>query len=856
MKRVYLFEEGNKEMINILGGKGGNLAEMKKIGLPIPEGIIISTDACREYYKDGQTISEKLKNEVLEQIDKLEKITGKEFEGDRPLLVSVRSGAPVSMPGMMDTILNLGMNDKTVEKMMGIFHNEEFVYDLYFRFIQMFAEIVMGVEKEKFFKLKEELGKEVDRKELIARAKELYGEETGKEFPECAKEQLFMAVDAIFNSWENERAKVYRRINRIDDEMGTAVVVQEMVFGNLNEKSGTGVAFTRNPSNGDKEIFGEYLLKAQGEDIVAGIRTPEPIERLKEQLPEVYSEFSKIAKILEEHNKDMQDIEFTIEDGKLFLLQTRNGKRSPYAAVKIAVEMVREGLLSKEEAIVKVDPAVLPQLLHGNFEESAIKKATLLGKGLAGSAGVAIGRVVFASERVHTKEMTILVREETSPEDIKGISLAQGIVTVKGGATSHGAVVARGMGKCCVTGCGAIKIDDIRREMHINGYTVKEGEFISISGYTGEIYLGKVPLTKPQFDENLKEFVAWCKEIKRLGIRMNADTVGDASLGKGFGAEGIGLCRTEHMFFQKDKIWTIRGMILSHNPEEVRLALEKLHDMQKEDFYNIFKVVGNDVVIVRLLDPPLHEFLPKEQKDKEKMCEILNVSYEEIERRIRNLKDENPMLGHRGCRLAVTRPELYNIQARAIIEASIQCKREGIDVKPEIMIPLIIGAKELQFIKKNLIKEIERVFEGERMRVDYKLGTMMETPRACLLADEIATDVDFFSFGTNDLTQTTMGLSRDDSVKFMPEYYENGILKVEPFATIDERGVGKLVKLAVELGRKGNKEIEMGVCGEHGGDPKSIEFFDRVGLDYVSCSPFRVLVAIVAAAQSHILHKN
>lgn len=856
MKRVYLFEEGNKEMINILGGKGGNLAEMKKIGLPIPEGIIISTDACREYYKDGQTISEKLKNEVLEQIDKLEKITGKEFEGDRPLLVSVRSGAPVSMPGMMDTILNLGMNDKTVEKMMGIFHNEEFVYDLYFRFIQMFAEIVMGVEKEKFFKLKEELGKEVDRRELIARAKELYGEETGKEFPECAKEQLFMAVDAIFNSWENERAKVYRRINRIDDEMGTAVVVQEMVFGNLNEKSGTGVAFTRNPSNGDKEIFGEYLLKAQGEDIVAGIRTPEPIERLKEQLPEVYSEFSKIAKILEEHNKDMQDIEFTIEDGKLFLLQTRNGKRSPYAAVKIAVEMVREGLLTKEEAIMKVDPAVLPQLLHGNFEESAIKKATLLGKGLAGSAGVAIGRVVFASERVHTKEMTILVREETSPEDIKGISLAQGIVTVKGGATSHGAVVARGMGKCCVTGCGAIKIDDIRREMHINGYTVKEGEFISISGYTGEIYLGKVPLTKPQFDENLKEFVAWCKEIKRLGIRMNADTVGDASLGKGFGAEGIGLCRTEHMFFQKDKIWTIRGMILSHNPEEVRLALEKLHDMQKEDFYNIFKVVGNDVVIVRLLDPPLHEFLPKEQKDKEKMCEILNVSYEEIERRIRNLKDENPMLGHRGCRLAVTRPELYNIQARAIIEASIQCKKEGIDVKPEIMIPLIIGAKELQFIKKNLIKEIERVFEGERMRVDYKLGTMMETPRACLLADEIATDVDFFSFGTNDLTQTTMGLSRDDSVKFMPEYYENGILKVEPFATIDERGVGKLVKLAVELGRKGNKEIEMGVCGEHGGDPKSIEFFDRVGLDYVSCSPFRVLVAIVAAAQSHILHKN
>lgn len=856
MKKVYLFAEGNKKMINILGGKGGNLAEMKSIGLPIPEGIIISTDACKEYYRDGQIISTELREEILEKIERLQELTGKRFEGDKPLLVSVRSGAPVSMPGMMDTILNLGMNDKTAEAMIKIFKNEEFVYDLYFRFIQMFSEIVMGVEKELFFELRKKLRGRVSNPELINRAKIMYWEETGNFFPESVQEQLFMAVNAIFNSWENERAKVYRRINRIDDNMGTAVVVQEMVFGNLNEKSGTGVAFTRNPSNGEKEVFGEYLLKAQGEDIVAGIRTPEPIARLKEQLPSVYEEFIKIAKILETHNKDMQDIEFTIEDEKLFLLQTRNGKRSPYAAVKIAVDMVKEGLLTKEEAVMKVDPAVLPQLLHGNFEPEALKKATLLGKGLAGSAGVAIGRVVFASERVHTKEMTILVREETSPEDIKGISLAQGIVTVKGGATSHGAVVARGMGKCCVTGCGDIKIDDIKREMYINGYRVKEGEFISISGYTGEIYQGKVALTEPKFDENLKEFVSWCKEIKRLGIRMNADTVADAQLGKGFGAEGIGLCRTEHMFFQKDKIWTIRGMILSHNPEEVEVALEKLHNMQREDFYNIFKVVENDVVIVRLLDPPLHEFLPKEQKDKEKMAEILGISLEEIERRIRNLKDENPMLGHRGCRLAVTRPELYNIQARAIIEAGIQCKREGLKVKPEIMIPLVIGAKELQFIKRNLLAEIEKVFADEGMRIEYKLGTMMETPRACLLADEIATDVDFFSFGTNDLTQTTMGLSRDDSVKFMPEYYENGILKVEPFATIDERGVGKLVKLAVELGRKGNSDIEMGVCGEHGGDPKSIEFFDRVGLDYVSCSPFRVLVAIVSAAQSHILHRN
>lgn len=852
MKRVYLFGDGCKSMVDILGGKGCNLAEMKRIGLPIPEGFIISTDACKEYYKEGEKINFDLKNEIEKKIEELEEITAKKFEGENPLLVSVRSGAPVSMPGMMDTILNLGLNDKTALNMIKIFSNEEFVYELYFRFIQMFSEIVMGIEKEVFFELKEK--NKNCNSELIKEAKEKYREIIGKDFPESAKEQLFLAINSIFKSWENERAKIYRKINKIDDNMGTAVVVQEMVFGNLNEKSGTGVAFTRNPSTGEKNLFGEYLLKAQGEDIVAGIRTPEPIEKLKEQLPEVYDEFLKIAKILEEHNRDMQDIEFTIENGKLFLLQTRNGKRSPYASIKIAVDMVKEGILSKKEAIMKVEPKLLPQLLLGDFEKEELKKATLLGKGLAGSTGVAIGRVVFSSERVQTKERTILVREETSPEDIKGISLAQGIVTVKGGATSHGAVVARGMGKCCVTGCGDIKIDDIKREMYINGYTVKEGEFISISGYNGEIYLGKVPLTKAKIDENLKEFVNWCKEIKRLKIRMNADTVSDAELGKNFGAEGIGLCRTEHMFFQDEKIWTIREMILSDNQKEIDEALKKLYLMQREDFYNIFKTIRDEVAIVRLLDPPLHEFLPKEDKDKRKMADLLSVSVEEIERRIRNLKDENPMLGHRGCRLAVTRPELYNIQARAIIEASIRCKKEGINTKAEIMIPLIIGAKELLFIKRNLTQEIEKVFLENGERVEYKLGTMMETPRACLLADEIGAEVDFFSFGTNDLTQTTMGLSRDDSVKFMPEYYENGILKVEPFATIDERGVGKLVKLAVELGRKGNINIEMGICGEHGGDPESITFFDKIGLDYVSCSPFRVLVAIVSAAQSHIIN--
>lgn len=862
MKRVYGFNEGGKELIDILGGKGGNLAEMKRIGLPIPEGIIVSTTACKEFFRDGKKITPELEKEILEKLEYLQEVTGKRFEGDNPLLVSVRSGAPISMPGMMDTILNLGLNDVTAEKMSKIFNDEIFVHELYSRFIQMFSEIVMGIEKELFFSLKEKLFAErkdepkIDTYKLvIKKSKELYKEKTGLDFPESAKEQLFMAVNAIFNSWENDRAILYRKINGIDDSMGTAVVIQEMVFGNRNDKSGTGVAFSRNPSNGENELFGEYLLKAQGEDIVAGIRTPEPIAKLHEQLPEIYDEFARLAKVLENHNKDMQDIEFTIEDGKLYLLQTRNGKRSPYAAVKIAVDMVHEGILSKEEAIMKVDPNVLPQLLHGNFDPEAVKKATLLGKGLPGSAGVAIGRVMFASERVETRALAILVREETSPEDIKGISQAQGIVTVKGGATSHGAVVARGMGKCCVTGCGEIQINDIKREMYINGYTVKEGDFISISGYTGEIFLGKVKLTEPKFDDNLKEFVSWCKEIKRLGVRMNADTPADAFLGKGFGAEGIGLCRTEHMFFQKDKIWTIRSMIMSSNPVEREEALKKMLDLQREDFYNIFKVVDGQIVIIRLLDPPLHEFLPKEEKDKEKMAEILNLPLIEIERRIRNLKDENPMLGHRGCRLAVTYPEIYNTQARGVIEAALKCKKEGINVKPEIMIPLIIGVGELKFIKQNITAEINKVFEEQGMSIEYKIGTMMETPRACLLADDIAKEAEFFSFGTNDLTQTTMGLSRDDSVKFIDDYHTHSIFKLEPFASIDVRGVGKLVKLGATLGREANPNLEIGICGEHGGDPKSIDFFEKTGLDYVSCSPFRILVAIVAAAQSHIRNK-
>lgn len=855
MQKVYLFNEGNKSMINLLGGKGGNLAEMANIGLPIPRGIIISTEACSDYYKEGEKISNDLKAEILIKLRKLEEETGKTLGGPNPLLVSVRSGAPISMPGMMDTILNLGLNEKTCKYLVDIFNDEIFVNELYYRFISMFAEIVNGIDKDIFVELKEKNLKEdsSNYKDVIDLAKDKYKEITKLDFPNEPMDQLFMAIDAIFKSWNNERAIVYRRINKISDDLGTAVVVQQMVFGNLNDKSGTGVAFTRNPSNGENEIFGEYLLRAQGEDIVAGIRTPEPIAKLKEVLPDVYDEFVKLAHKLEAHNRDMQDIEFTIENGKLYLLQTRNGKRSPYASIKIAVDMVKENLMTKEEAIMKVDANTLPQLLHGNFKEEAVKKATLLGKGLPGSAGVAIGRVMFSSDKTDTRAMTILVREETSPEDIKGISMAQGIVTVKGGVTSHGAVVARGMGKCCVTGCGDIKINDIKKEMYINGHTVKEEEFISISGYTGEIFLGKVELTEPKFDENLKTFVSWCEEIKRLKVRMNADTPADARLGKSFGAEGIGLCRTEHMFFQNEKIWTIRRMILSKNPDEVEKALEEMHKMQQKDFYDIFNVVEEGTVIVRLLDPPLHEFLPKEKKDKEKMAEILGIDLIEIERRIVNLKDANPMLGHRGCRLAVTRPELYNMQARAVIEASIKAKKDnGNKVLPEIMLPLTIGVNELKFIKNNILSEIEKVFEENDMRIDYKIGTMLETPRACLLADEIASQIDFISFGTNDLTQTTMGLSRDDSVKFMTEYFENGILKVEPFATIDERGVGKLVKLAVHLARNAKPEIELGICGEHGGDPDSIDFFESVKLDYVSCSPFRVLVAIVAAAQSKL----
>lgn len=847
MKNIYLFSEGYGKDKMLLGGKGANLVEMHRIGLPIPMGVVISTEACRNYLKERK-LTEELRDELKNEIKKLEEKTGKRFEGENPLLVSVRSGAPISMPGMMDTILNLGLNDKTLEMLIRKSGKEKFCYEIYIRFIEMFSEIVMGIPKEEFYEIKEKLGK--DFKKIITEYKKFVLEKTGKEFPEKVEDQLFLAVEAIFKSWNNERAKIYREIHEIDHNMGTAVVIQEMVFGNFDENSGTGVAFTRNPSNGEKVVFGEYLLEAQGEDIVAGIRTPLPLDRLKEQLPKVHQEFLEIAEKLEKHYKDMQDIEFTIEGGKLYILQTRNGKRSPYAGIKIAMDMLKEGVLTEKEAILKVDIKSLPQILSGNFNEKELSGKKLLGKGLPGSAGVAVGKVVLSSERVKEGESSILVRMETSPEDIKGMSLAKGIVTVKGGATSHGAVVARGMGKCCVTGCEEIVIDKSETFFTIDGVVVKEGDYISVSGYTGEIYLGKIPLDKTVLPKEFEELMELCRKYKKLGIRMNADTEVDIEIGKKFGAEGVGLCRTEHMFFQGDRIWKVREMIVSSTSEERKEALKDLLELQRGDFIDILEKMDGLPVNIRLLDPPLHEFLPKKDKDIEKLATLLGKSKKDIEDRMRAIKEENPMLGHRGCRLAVTYPEIYEMQVRAIVEAALKCKEDGKKLKLEIMIPLTQSVEEFKYVKEIIENKIEKVLNGKKL--DYEVGTMIELPRACLLADEIAKESKFFSFGTNDLTQTTLGMSRDDSTKFIGDYKEKKLLEVDPFQSIDVKGVGKLVKMAVELGRKSNPTLHVGVCGEHGGDPKSIEFFNKVGLDYVSCSPYRVPIAIVAAAKSEI----
>ena len=851
MKQVYEFKDGGKDMLSILGGKGANLAEMSKIGLSIPNGIIISTTACIKYFEEDKKINNILEEEIFSKLRVLEYETGKKFQSENPLLVSVRSGAPVSMPGMMDTILNLGFNDYVAAKLIQITKDEKFVYSSYLRFVQMFSEIAKGIDRKKFLHLKS-----TSYIEQIEESKKIYTDECGEIFPENFQNQILIAVKSIFDSWNNERAILYRKLHNIDDNMGTAVVIQEMVFGNYNDKSGTGVLFTRNPSTGENKIFGELLLNAQGEDIVAGIRTPDNIELLKETMPNIYEELSETAKKLEQHNKDMQDIEFTIENGKLFILQTRNGKRTAEASLKIAMDLVKEGILTKKEAIMKVDPSSINKLLNGDFDENHLKNATLLTKGLAASSGVAVGRIMFNAKKAKIREKTILIREETSPEDLKGMALAQGIVTVKGGATSHGAVVARGMGKCCVTGCSEIKIDEINETMTIGNRVLKEGDFISVNGHTGEIFLGKIPLKENSFSDELKEFVSWASEIKRMTVRMNADTPEDVAQGKSFGAKGIGLCRTEHMFFKEDKIWAIRNFILSDRGEEKKKSLTKLYELQKKDFLDIFEILDGDVANIRLLDPPVHEFLPKTSEDKEKMANILNISLDDLEKRTHKLKDENPMLGHRGCRLGVSYPELYRMQAKAIIEAAYEISKKGIKTYPEIMIPFIMEAKELAYLRKEIETEIENLFIQNKEKIEYKLGTMIEIPRACLLADEIAEYADFFSFGTNDLTQMSMGLSRDDSVKFLDDYREKGIWEGEPFYSIDKKAVTKLVEIGVENGRRVKSNIKIGVCGEHGGDPKSIEFFEKNNFDYISCSPFRIPTAILAAAQSYLNRKE
>ena len=873
MKYVYLFTEGSKDMRNLLGGKGANLAEMTNIGLPVPQGFTVTTEACTSYYDNGRKLSEEIMNQIDEKIHELEKITGKTLgDAKNPLLVSVRSGARASMPGMMDTILNLGMNDEVARGFSEVTNNKRFVYDSYRRFIQMFADVVMEFPKSsferKFDAIKEEKGVELDTEltaedleEVVAIYKEEYKKLAGCEFPQDPKEQLMAAVEAVFRSWMNDRAITYRRLNDIPSTWGTAVNVQEMVYGNRGETSGTGVAFTRNPATGENHLFGEYLMNAQGEDVVAGIRTPQSIDTLKEVMPECYEQFSKICKTLENHYKDMQDMEFTIEDGKLFMLQTRNGKRTATAALKIAVDMVEEGMLTKEEALLKVDPKQLDQLLHPMFDEASLKAAECVAEGLAASPGAATGHIAFTAEdviRMHKDgvEDIILVRLETSPEDIEGMNLAHGVLTLRGGMTSHAAVVARGMGTCCVSGCSGLVIDEEKKTLTLkDGRILKEGDYISLDGSTGKVYAEQVKTVEASITGNFETFMEWADEYRTLEVRTNADTPRDALQAKKFGAEGIGLCRTEHMFFDEERIFNFRKMITASDVESREAALEKILPYQREDFEGLFRAMDDKCVIIRFLDPPLHEFLPKTEEEMRPLADSLGITYETLKNRVDSLKEFNPMMGHRGCRLAITYPEIAKMQTRAVIEAAINVKKEGIEVHPEIMIPLVGILKELQFVKKVVVDTAEEVMDKAGVTVDYKVGTMIEIPRAALLADKIAEEAEFFSFGTNDLTQMTFGFSRDDASKYLNDYYQKGILDQDPFATVDQEGVGKLIDMAATLGRKTRSDLELGICGEHGGDPKTIDFCHRVGLNYVSCSPFRVPVARLAAAQAAINNK-
>ena len=873
MKYVYMFTEGSKDMRNLLGGKGANLAEMTNIGLPVPRGFTVTTEACTKYYEDGEKLNSSIIEEIESKIKELEKITGKTM-GDtkNPLLVSVRSGARASMPGMMDTVLNLGLNDDVAEGFSEVTNNPRFVYDSYRRFIQMFADVVMGFPKSSFErlfdKIKEEKNVEYDTeltaddlKEVIEIYKGEYKKYANADFPQDPKEQLIEAVKAVFRSWNNDRAITYRRLNDIPGEWGTAVNVQEMVYGNKGETSGTGVAFTRNPATGENKLYGEYLMNAQGEDVVAGIRTPKSIETLKEVMPECYEEFKKICKILEDHYRDMQDMEFTIEDGKLFMLQTRNGKRTAKAALKIAVDLVNEGMISKEEALLKIEPKQLDQLLHPNFDDASLKAAKVIATGLAASPGAATGKLCFTAEdviKMHEagEKDLILARLETSPEDIEGMNLAHGILTVRGGMTSHAAVVARGMGTCCVSGCGDIIVDEENKTLKLkNGTTFHEGDYISLDGSTGNVYGEQIKTVEPEISGNFETIMEWADATRKLKIRTNADTPRDALQARKFGAEGIGLCRTEHMFFEEERIFNFRRMITATTLEAREEALEKILPYQRDDFEGLFRAMDGYTVTIRFLDPPLHEFLPHTDEEIKPLAESLGMTFEALKNRVESLKEFNPMMGHRGCRLAITYPEIAKMQTRAVIEAAINVQNEGKTVIPEIMIPLVGTVKELKYVKNIVVETADAIIKEKDVNLKYEVGTMIEIPRAALTADEIAEEAEFFSFGTNDLTQMTFGFSRDDATKFLGDYYKKKILEQDPFATIDQTGVGKLVAMAAELGRKTRPNIHLGICGEHGGDPKSIDFCHRVGLDYVSCSPFRVPVARLAAAQAAINNK-
>ncbi len=873
-KYVYLFTEGNADMRELLGGKGANLAEMTNLGLPVPQGFTISTEACTQYYEDGRKINDEIQNQINEHIVKMEEITGKKFgDNENPLLVSVRSGARASMPGMMDTILNLGLNEEVVEVVAKKTGNERWAWDCYRRFIQMYSDVVMEVGKKYFEQLIDQMKEKKgvtqdvdltadDLKELASQFKAEYKNKIGADFPTDPKEQLMGAVQAVFRSWDNPRANVYRRDNDIPYSWGTAVNVQEMAFGNWSDESGTGVAFTRDPATGEKKLMGEFLMNAQGEDVVAGVRTPQPISALKEVMPEVFDQFTKVCSTLENHYRDMQDMEFTIQDRKLFMLQTRNGKRTAQAALKIACDLVDEGMRSKEEAVAMIDPRNLDTLLHPQFDAAALKAAKLMGKALGASPGAAAGKIVFTADDAKNwaakGEKVVLVRLETSPEDIEGMKAAQGILTVRGGMTSHAAVVARGMGTCCVSGCGDIAMDEENKKFTLNGKEYREGDTISLDGSTGNIYDGIVPTVDATIAGEFERIMGWADEFRTLKVRTNADTPADAKKAKELGAEGIGLCRTEHMFFEGNRIDAFREMICADTVEEREAALDKILPMQQGDFEQLYEALEGNPVTIRFLDPPLHEFVPTDDADIEILAKAQGKSVERIKEIINSLHEANPMMGHRGCRLDVTYPEIAKMQTKAVIRAAINVSKKHADWKivPEIMIPLVGEIKELKYVKKIVVETADAEIAAAGADLKYEVGTMIEIPRAALTADEIATEADFFCFGTNDLTQLTFGFSRDDAGKFLDAYYDTKIFENDPFAKIDQNGVGKLMEMSIKLGKPVNPKLHIGICGEHGGDPSSVEFCHKIGLDYVSCSPFRVPIARLAAAQAKINEKN